>query len=88
MVLSIRYSTIKKKEAARFEYPAIRTTSFVFNFSTVIFTLYRGKNTRIIKVNTFHDDTTADEKYQFTCSVVFSSKNSASECIFFSITKI
>ena len=37
------------------------------------FTLYRGKNTRIIKVNPFHDDTTADEKYQFTCSVVFSS---------------
>ena len=29
MVLSIRYSTIKKKEAARIEYPAIRTTSFV-----------------------------------------------------------
>jgi hypothetical protein len=28
MVLSIRYSTIKKK-AARIEYPAIRTTSFV-----------------------------------------------------------
>jgi hypothetical protein len=35
-------------------------------------TLYRGKNTRIIKVNPFHDDTTADEKYQFACSVVFS----------------
>ena len=31
------------------------------------------KNTRIIKVNPFHDVTTADEKYQFTCSVVFSS---------------
>ena len=29
------------------------------------------KNTRIIKVNPFHDDTTADEKYQFRCSVVF-----------------
>ena len=29
MVLSIRYSTIKKKKAARIEYPAIRTTSFV-----------------------------------------------------------
>ena len=26
-----------------------------------------------IKDNPFHDDTTADEKYQFTCSVVFSS---------------
>jgi hypothetical protein len=39
----------------------------------MISTLYRGKNTRIIKVNPFHDDTTADEKYQFTCSVVFSS---------------
>jgi hypothetical protein len=25
-------------------------------------TLYRGKSTRIIKVNPFHDDTTADEK--------------------------
>jgi hypothetical protein len=29
MVVSIRYSTIKKKEAARIEYPAIRVTSFV-----------------------------------------------------------
>ena len=29
MVLSIRYSTNKKKEAARIEYPTIRTTSFV-----------------------------------------------------------
>ena len=38
----------------------------------MISTLYRGKNTRIIKVNPFHDDTTTDEKYQFTCSVVFS----------------
>jgi hypothetical protein len=34
-------------------------------FSTMTSTLYRGKNTRIIKVNPFHDDTTADEKYQF-----------------------
>ena len=35
MVLSIRYSTIKKKEeAARIEYPAIRKTSFV---STVVY---------------------------------------------------
>ena len=41
-------------------------------FCTMISTLYRGKNTRIIKVNPFHDDTTADEKYQFTCSLVFS----------------
>jgi glycerol-3-phosphate responsive antiterminator len=31
MVVSIRYSTIKKKEAARIEYPAIRVTSFVSN---------------------------------------------------------
>ena len=38
----------------------------------MISTLYRGKTTRIINVNPFHDDTTADEKYQFTCSVVFS----------------
>jgi hypothetical protein len=38
----------------------------------MISTLYRGKNTRKIKDNPFHDDTTADEKYQFTCSVVFS----------------
>ena len=29
MVLSIRYSTIEKKEAARIEYPTIRATSFV-----------------------------------------------------------
>jgi hypothetical protein len=29
MVVSIRYSTIKKKEATRIEYPAIRVTSFV-----------------------------------------------------------
>ena len=38
----------------------------------MIFTLHRGKYTCIIKVNPFHDDTAADEKYQFTCSVVFS----------------
>ena len=37
MVLSIRYSTIKKKEAARIEYPAIRTTSFV----SIVFYLQR-----------------------------------------------
>ena len=30
----------------------------------MISTLYRGKNTRIIKVNPFHDDTTANEKYR------------------------
>ena len=41
-------------------------------FPTMISTLYLGKNTCIIKVNPFHDDTTADGKYQFTCSVVFS----------------
>ena len=29
MVVSIRYSTIKKKKAARIEYAAIRVTSFV-----------------------------------------------------------
>jgi hypothetical protein len=34
MVLSIRYSTIKKKEAAHIEYPTIRVTSFV---SIVVF---------------------------------------------------
>jgi hypothetical protein len=33
MVVSIRYSTIKKKEATRIEYPAIRVTSFGFNSS-------------------------------------------------------
>jgi hypothetical protein len=33
-------------------------------FSMMISTLYRGKNTRIIKVNPFHDDTSADEKYR------------------------
>ena len=38
----------------------------------MISTLYHVKNTRIIKVRPFHDDTTTDEKYQFTCSVVFS----------------
>ena len=37
----------------------------------MISTLYHRKNTRMIKVYPFHDDTTADEKYQFTCSVVF-----------------
>jgi hypothetical protein len=45
-----------------------------------LFTLYRGKNTHIIKGNPFHDDATADEKYQFTYSVVerinFSDRNS------------
>ena len=51
---------------------AISCSTHILIFSTMISTLYRGKNTRIIKVNPFHDDTTADEKYQFTCSVVFS----------------
>ena len=37
----------------------------MFNTHILIFsTLYRGKNTRIIKVNPFHDDTSADEKYR------------------------
>ena len=30
----------------------------------MISTLYRGENARIIKVNPFHDDTSADEKYR------------------------
>jgi len=35
-------------------------------------TLYRGKKTRTyIKDNPFHDDTTADDKYQFTCMIDF-----------------
>ena len=34
--------------------------------------IFVKKTTRIVKANPFHDDTTADEKYQFTCSVVFS----------------
>jgi hypothetical protein len=56
-----------------YKLPKIIYKTHILIFSTMIFTLYRGKNTRIIKVNPFHDDTTADEKYQFTCSVVFSS---------------
>ena len=34
--------------------------------------LYRGKYTCIIEVKPCHDDTTSDEKYEFTYSVVFS----------------
>jgi hypothetical protein len=37
----------------------------------MISTLYRGKNTRIIKINPFHDDTTADEKYVYLFRRVF-----------------
>jgi hypothetical protein len=62
MVVSIRYSTIKKKEATRIEYPAIRAISVVsivvylqreqrvfFSFlsSTMISTLYRVQHTYI-----------------------------------------
>ena len=61
MVLSIRYSTIKKKEAARIEYPAIRTTSFV---SIVV---YQQREQRaffdithysVTETNPFHDEYT------------------------------
>ena len=44
----------------------------ILNLLKICSTLYRGKNTRIIKVNASQDDTIAGEKYQFTCSVVFS----------------
>jgi hypothetical protein len=59
---------------------AISCSTHILFVSTMISTLYRGTITRIIKVNPFHDDTTADEKYQFTYSVVerinFSDRNS------------
>jgi len=40
----------------------------------MISTLYRGKThilIELIKYNPFHDDTTADEKYQITCMIDF-----------------
>jgi hypothetical protein len=46
----------------------------------MISTLYRGKNTRIIKVNPFHDDTSADEKYRvFRDGAIVGYKNVASK---------
>ena len=64
MVLSIRYSTIKKKEAARIEYPAIRATSYV---SIVV---YLQKEQRVVffyishysvtEINPFHDGPVAE----------------------------
>ena len=40
--------------------------------STMISTLYRDKNTHIDWIdNPFHDVTTVDEKYQFTCMIDF-----------------
>ena len=63
MVLSIRYSAIKKKEAARFEYPAIRTTSFV---SIVVYLQTEQRvsfyisHYSITEINPFHDGPVAE----------------------------
>ena len=64
MVLSIRYSTIEKKEAARIEYPTIRATSFV---SIVV---YLQREQRVVffyishysgsEINPFHDGSVAE----------------------------
>jgi hypothetical protein len=63
MVLSIRYSTIKKKEAARIEYPAIRTTSFV----SIVVYLQREQRVffyishySVTEINPFHDGPVAE----------------------------
>ena len=64
MVLSIRYSTIKKKEAARFEYPAIRTTSFV---SIVVYlqreqrVLFYISHYSVTEINPVHDENTMEQ---------------------------
>ena len=62
MVLSIRYSTIKKKEAARIEYPAIRTTSFV---SIVVYLqreqrVFYISHCSVTEINPFHDGSVAE----------------------------
>ena len=46
--------------------------TYIINLFHDVSALYRGKYTCIIKVHPFHDDTAADETYQFTCFVVFS----------------
>jgi len=64
MVLSIRYSIIKKKEAARIEYPAIRTTSFV----SIVVYLQREQRVffyishySVTEINPFHDENTTEQ---------------------------
>ena len=63
MVLSIRYSTIKKKpEAARIEYPAIRATSFV---SIVVYLqrkhrIFYISHYSVTEINPFHDDSVVE----------------------------
>jgi hypothetical protein len=63
MVLSIRYSTIKKKEAARIEYPAIRAISFV----SIVVYLQREQrgffyisHYYVTEINPFHDGPVAE----------------------------
>ena len=82
MVLSIRYSTIKKKEAARFEYPAIRTTSFV----SIVVYLQREQRVffyishySVTEINPFHnglvaENTTEQVNWYFSSAVVSSLK--------------
>ena len=64
MVLSIRYSTIKKKEAARFEYPAIRTTSFLsivvyLQMEQSVFFFYISHHS-VAGIIPFHDGSVAE----------------------------
>jgi hypothetical protein len=63
MVLSIRYSTIKKKEAARIEYPTICATSFV----SIVVYLQREQRVffyishySVTEINPFHDGAVAE----------------------------
>ena len=66
MVLSIRYSTIKKKEAARIEYPAIRATSFVsivvylLREQRVFFVFFYISHYSVTEINPFHDGSVAE----------------------------
>ena len=76
MVLSIRYSTIKKKEAARIEYPGIRTTSFV----SIVVYLQREQrgffyisHYSVTEINPFHDENTTEQVNWYFSSAVVSS---------------
>ena len=62
MVLSIKYNTIKKKEAVRIEYPAIRATSCV----AIVVYLQREQRVfyishySVTEINPFHDGSVAE----------------------------
>jgi hypothetical protein len=65
MVVSIRYSTIKKKEAARIEYPAIRVTSC---FNSSLSNLYNNviiyKIKKVVRTVLFVNEFT---EFSYTC---------------------